>query len=1068
MKNPAIHFLLATLIVAGASRSLRSEDLRQLVEESGIRGGLIVHAGSGDGNVTASLRLNSNFVVQGLQRSEADVAAARRRLLSTGLYGNFSVRTWQGGPLPYNDNLVNLLVVESSEDVAKEEMLRVLVPGGLAYVKRQSGWEKLVKTPSPDLDDWTHSLYDASGNAVSHDRIVGPSKHLQWFGGPRFGRQHEHMSSFSALVSDRGRIFYIVDEGSPVSIMLPSDWKLVAKDAYNGGLLWKRPIERWHSRYWPMKSGPVVLPRRLVAMDAKVFVTLGIDAPISMLDADTGQTIRQYAPTAGTYEFIVSDGVIFAVISQDGKFFKHRRELEDMVAERNMIFKRSFPKETRNVLAIRADTGEVLWKVESQVTQSSLSADARHVVFHDNEGIVCLDRTTGRRKWKSRIEQKEQYQFGQGATLALADDVVVFSGQIGTTTALAAETGEILWSAPQPNTGHHSPYDVFVIDDQVWYGQTAGGRAPGTFVGLNLHTGKVEKTFDMARQPYWFHHRCHRARATENYLITSRTGTEFIDFRHGEYDVNHWVRGACTYGIMPANGLLYAPPHPCACYLSTKLSYFNALTPASRLTYREEERTAQDRLQRGPAYGKIRDPKSEIRNSGQWPFYRHDMARSGATSHPVRPQLLPQWRTFVGGKLSSCTVAGGKVFVAAVDRHTVYALDAHTGKEAWRYTADGRVDSPPAYLSGRVIFGAADGSVYCLNAADGELVWRYHAAPKRRQMMATGQLESPWPVHGSVFVQDNKVYCIAGRCRFLDGGMRLVILDVSTGRLLSEKLLDEHDMATGKDLHEFVRGLAMPPALADVLSGNGKYLFMHSQILDLDGNTLDLASFAGREEEIRHLFTPTGFLDESWFHRSYWLWGARFHSGWNQWYKAGRAVPAGRILVHRGTSVFGFGRVQGDFRWVTPLAYHLFHIDKQPSLLGPKQKEAGYGQPTANRFKYHWSKQIPLFAKAMVLAGDTLFVAGPPNILDQKQQWKEIYEPDTQAEFASQAAVLEGKDGSILWAVSAESGEKLSECKLDSIPVWDGMAAAYGRLYLPTQDGGMLCFGSKTEKTGDR
>ena len=48
-----------------------------------------------------------------------------------------------------------------------------------------------------------------------------------------------------------------------------------------------------------------------------------------------------------------------------------------------------------------------------------------------------------------------------------------------------------------------------------------------------------------------------------------------------------------------------------------------------------------------------------------------------------------------------------------------------------------------------------------------------------------------------------------------------------------------------------------------------------------------------------------------------------------------------------------------------------------------------------------------------------------------------------------------------LWAVSTTDGKKLAEYKLDAPPVFDGMAAAAGRLYASTTDGHVVCFGSK-------
>ena len=417
--KPLLLVCLVVVTVLMATQLAGAQSPKEIVKAADLRGGLVVHVGCGDGKVTASLSPNENVVVQGLDRSDVNIKSARQHLHSKDLYGRVSIRQWSGNSLPYNDNLVNLLLVESPDGISQEAMLRVLVPGGTAYVKKGEGWEKLLKVTSPELDDWTHSLYDASGNAVSRDRAVAPSKFLQWFSGPRFGRQHEHMSSFSALVSDAGRIFYIVDEGSPASIMLPSDWKLIAKDAYNGGLLWKRPIAEWQSRYWPMKNGPVVLPRRLVAVGGEVFVTLGIDAPISVLDAADGKTLRRFDQTKGTFEFVVSDGVIFAVVNKDGRLMDYKREMEDMVAQRNTIFERSFPNDVRYVMAVDGATCKTLWKIESRTSQSSLSADAKHVAFHDNEGVVCLERATGRQRWKTLVEQAKRIQSPASRRVAL-------------------------------------------------------------------------------------------------------------------------------------------------------------------------------------------------------------------------------------------------------------------------------------------------------------------------------------------------------------------------------------------------------------------------------------------------------------------------------------------------------------------------------------------------------------------------------------------------------------------------------------------------------------------------
>ena len=110
-----------------------------------------------------------------------------------------------------------------------------------------------------------------------------------------------------------------------------------------------------------------------------------------------------------------------------------------------------------------------------------------------------------------------------------------------------------------------------------------------------------------------------------------------------------------------------------------------------------------------------------------------------------------------------------------------------TQSRAWSVTADGRVDSPPSIWQGHVLFGCRDGYVYCLRAGDGKLVWRYRVAPGHRQAVAFDQLESVWPMHGSVLVDENgrsTAYFAAGRSARLDGGIRLYALDVKSGEIL--------------------------------------------------------------------------------------------------------------------------------------------------------------------------------------------------------------------------------------------------------------------------------------------
>jgi len=125
---------LAALLLGPASSSAD-----EIADATGIKGGLVVHLGCGDGKRTAALLVNDKCLVHGLDQSAANVQTARDHIRSLGLYGKVSIDQFDGKRLPYTDNLVNLVVASGECRVASEEIARVLAPGGAAlFLNRQS------------------------------------------------------------------------------------------------------------------------------------------------------------------------------------------------------------------------------------------------------------------------------------------------------------------------------------------------------------------------------------------------------------------------------------------------------------------------------------------------------------------------------------------------------------------------------------------------------------------------------------------------------------------------------------------------------------------------------------------------------------------------------------------------------------------------------------------------------------------------------------------------------------------------------------------------------------------
>ncbi len=173
-----------------------------------------------------------------------------------GLYGKAVVIFAEPDRLPFADYLFNLAISEKSvltgekPKVKIEQIYSKLRPCGGTYyhlandnnkqlenfatevaakIKKTDSSFLLLRPALPDVGQWTQLYADPGHTACSSDPARGPFR-IQWFGkpGPRniIDRHHRPMSS---LYSD-GRL------------IVPADEAVVAVDAYNGTMLWKKNV----------------------------------------------------------------------------------------------------------------------------------------------------------------------------------------------------------------------------------------------------------------------------------------------------------------------------------------------------------------------------------------------------------------------------------------------------------------------------------------------------------------------------------------------------------------------------------------------------------------------------------------------------------------------------------------------------------------------------------------------------------------------------------------------------------------------------------------------------------
>lgn len=106
--------------------------------------------------------------------------------------------------------------------------------------------------------------------------------------------------------------------------------------------------------------------------------------------------------------------------------------------------------------------------------------------------------------------------------------------------------------------------------------------------------------------------------------------------------------------------------------------------------------------------------------------FKYDPMRTGYTEEELLPPLALHWKFATKPDPRNTTtviVQGNRVFYCA--HQTVYALDAETGSEIWKYNTQSDIRTTPAYADGLLFVGSDAGSLYVLNADNGKLEWEF-------------------------------------------------------------------------------------------------------------------------------------------------------------------------------------------------------------------------------------------------------------------------------------------------------------------------------------------------------
>ena len=295
------------------------------LHDSGMDRGYALVLGDESGELSRMLVAHTELhVVQQLD-DPAAVHRNREALLdSTTLYGSRIHVPNVSIDLPFGDHFANAIIVSSTTNLSGKDLFRVLRPCGGVLMFEGAGrseFERVVQQlPADDVTVSDFQITRARLPGVHDwdsterfDRVAKWPLRPLWFGGPSSAQVTNHKNENQRPLAAYGRYFVLGEDS------------LTAVDAYNGTVLWTRPIP---SRSPDLRESGGILHntehvwsrelrdahrRSIRANDKHVILQLneghfrGEGNGLFLLDARTGAQTGIYAPYAVPEDFLLEE-----------------------------------------------------------------------------------------------------------------------------------------------------------------------------------------------------------------------------------------------------------------------------------------------------------------------------------------------------------------------------------------------------------------------------------------------------------------------------------------------------------------------------------------------------------------------------------------------------------------------------------------------------------------------------------------------------------------------------------------------------------------------------------------
>jgi len=925
--------------------------------------------------------------------SAQEETAVRKAAQSAGLLGKrVYVDRGSWSQIHLADNLAGTILVApaAAAAVPEQELLRVLHPQGKAVL----GGRQITKPFPAGIDCWSHPFRGPDNNPQSQDRLARMPYLTQFLAEPQFCPMPE------VTVAAGGRIFKTFGHIAHKANQNPMLNTLLAINAYNGAILWKRPL----------REGFIIHRNTMVATPEVLY--LADDQSCKLLDAATGELRGEIAIPDG-----VGDGKVWkwmALADRDG-----RNPLYALVGGEEIRPKTvpstapglghwpwsmwegheyADPKTNyafgRTLVAIDPQSRKVLWQhnEEPYVDGRGVCMGNGRIYFYcPGKYLGCLDARAGMVLWKASdaalLEaigptgraQNPREGYATSCYIKCNDKYVFFAGpQRPNLVVVSAADGKLVWQKKGGNLH-------LVLRDDAFYAVGPGGAK------LTYDTWQTLVTLPNRRS-------CTRATGSlDSVFYRAAEGTMQICTADDRAQHIAPMRPPCQDGVVIAHGMLYWGPWMCGC----PLSFYGhvGVTPAGSFEFRP--RVDQSRWETGDGDPAKVEPLAV--RPGDWPCYQADNQRTSATSVALPEKIARKWgfQAPCTGRPTAPVAVGDMVFVAD-ESGAVRALDAARGTPRWEVFTSGAIFLPPAVWEGRVYVGSADGRVYAFEAATGRRLWSFRAAPAERWIPVLGKLISTWPVAGGVVVEDGVVYGAAGMAHY--DGTYVYALDAVTGKL------KWHNDSSGQLSEQVNSGISLQGELS---LRDGELSFPGGSIYRTARYDLRTGKCLNPPEETVGSRYPTAFY--------------AYYPGYGRYVSLNHQLPDGRRLSYDAA-------YEGSQHTTLAMLGARKPGDPQPPPLPPWQFSRRIpGKPTARSL---WEQKATQRYNSFIVAPNGLLAAGetagdgPRNCF---------------------AALIELNNGSEIWRQDLAA------------PVVRGGTAVdhAGRILLSLEDGQVLCFGAK-------